>query len=306
MKVAAKVFIIIGIVFGIPAIFPIIVGTIALKKLKSAACKADIKTIGILTLIFCNIVGGILMLCLEDSDFALSAIETTKEVNNQRSVVVEKNSKNKKNIMNRIQYAYIRKIKKWMFCPACQKGKMSINKKSTMWTCEECCYQLPADEFEDNYVFWWCDECGTYLNNQECFDRNASKHICRKCGYENDTTFNNIKGICSDCGKTLPDPDATLCTDCRQERRKKWLTVGGVVVAAAAVSVAHLASQPANDSDDYTLPLDDGNHNISFPKNTDDSGNLIQPKTGVEIMKKQYHVISAKNFGYESVLDDGT
>lgn len=39
-----------------------------------------------------------------------------------------------KNILETLIYAYIRKIKKWMFCPACQHGKMSINKKSTLWT----------------------------------------------------------------------------------------------------------------------------------------------------------------------------
>lgn len=66
-----------------------------------------------------------------------------------------------KNIVEALTYAYIRKIKKWMFCPACQSGKMTINKKSTLWTCEDCGYKLSADEFEDDYVFWFCDECGT-------------------------------------------------------------------------------------------------------------------------------------------------
>ena len=45
-----------------------------------------------------------------------------------------------KNIVEALTYAYIRKIKKWMFCPACQSGKMTINKKSTLWTCEDCGY----------------------------------------------------------------------------------------------------------------------------------------------------------------------
>lgn len=251
MKIAAKVFIIIGMVCGFPVIFPIIVGTIALKKLNTATCKANIKTIGILTLIFCNIFGGIFMLCLKDSDFAPSTIEAKKEDKKQGSVVMKKT---KKSIKDRMTYAYIRHMKKWMFCPACQNGKMSINKKSTMWTCEECGYQLSADEFEDDYTFWWCDECGTYLNSQEGFDRNANKHICRKCGYENDTTFDNIKGICSDCGKILPDSEATLCMDCRRARRGKWLIVGGVVVAAATgAGVAYLASQTSdNENTDYS------------------------------------------------------
>ena len=50
------------------------------------------------------------------------------------------NDKKNKSIVNKLTYAYIRKIKKWMYCPSCQKGKMSINKKSTVWTCEDCGY----------------------------------------------------------------------------------------------------------------------------------------------------------------------
>ena len=164
-----------------------------------------------------------------------------------------------------ITYAYIRKIKKWMFCPSCQEGKMAIDKKSTVWTCEDCGYKLSADEFEDNYVFWFCDECQTYLNNQEGFDRNAVKHICRNCGYENDTTFEKVKGICSDCGKIIPDPDATLCADCRQRRREKakeWLITAGKVVGVAAAVVGAVcvgiaaAGDESEGNTDYT-PIDD-------------------------------------------------
>ena len=172
--------------------------------------------------------------------------------------------KKQKSIVDRITYAYIRKIKKWMFCPACQQGKMTINKKSTLWTCEECGYKLTADEFEDDYVFWFCDECNTYLNNQEGFERRASRHICRSCGYENDTTFENVKGICSDCGKIIHDPDGTLCADCRQERRRKakeWLVTAGKVVGvvAAVAGAVYLASQSdGEESSDYTPKLGDG------------------------------------------------
>ena len=150
--------------------------------------------------------------------------------------------KSRKSITDRITYAYIRRIKKWMFCPSCQEGKMTIDKKSTTWTCETCGYNLSADEFEDDYIFWFCDECNTFLNNQEGFDRNATSHICQKCGYKNDTTFDNVKGECLDCGKLLLDPDGTLCVDCRLARRQKakeWLvSVGKVVGVAAAVAAA--------------------------------------------------------------------
>ena len=170
-----------------------------------------------------------------------------------------------KNLLETVTYAYIRKIKKWMFCPNCQQGKMTINKKSTLWICEDCGYKLLADEFEDDYVFWFCDECNAYLNNQEGFDRKLPRHICKKCGYENDTTFDNVKGICSDCGKIIPDLDVTLCINCKQERKKKakeWLKTAGKIVSVAAVvaGTVYLTSQSTDgdESTDYKyLPAGD-------------------------------------------------
>lgn len=166
----------------------------------------------------------------------------------------------KKSLMDRLTYAYIRRIKKWMFCPACQDGKMTINKKSTMWACEKCGYKLSAEEFEDDYVFWFCDECNAYLNIQEGFDCNAKKHVCTKCGYESDTTFDNIKGICSDCSKLLPDPEATLCHDCKQARLQKAKDIAstiGVVAGAVAVGIASASGESENT--DYTpIPVGDG------------------------------------------------
>lgn len=151
-----------------------------------------------------------------------------------------------------------------MFCPACQQGKMVINKKTTMWICEDCGYKLSADEFEDDYVFWFCDECNSYLNNQEGFDIHATKHVCQKCGYENDTTFDNVKGVCIDCGRIIPDSERTLCEECRQVRRQKakeWLITAGKVVGAAAIvaGTIYLASQTAGDDETtgYT-PLSSG------------------------------------------------
>lgn len=70
MKVAAKVFIIIGMIVGFWYILPLIFGGIALSKLKKAKCKADIGVAtGVLTLIFCNVLGGIFLLCLNDGHF---------------------------------------------------------------------------------------------------------------------------------------------------------------------------------------------------------------------------------------------
>ena len=43
--------------------------------------------------------------------------------------------KKHKSFGDAVTYAYLRKVKKWMFCPACQTAKMTIDKKSEMWTC---------------------------------------------------------------------------------------------------------------------------------------------------------------------------
>lgn len=70
MKTAAKVFIIISMVFGAIVIFPIVVGAIALGTLETAKNKDELTTIAILTLIFCSPIAGILMLCMSDDDLS--------------------------------------------------------------------------------------------------------------------------------------------------------------------------------------------------------------------------------------------
>ena len=59
MELATKIFVFIGIIFGAILIFPIVFGFIALKKIKNN----DYSILwGVLTLIFCNLVAGILMI----------------------------------------------------------------------------------------------------------------------------------------------------------------------------------------------------------------------------------------------------
>ena len=190
-----------------------------------------------------------------------------------------KSETKKISIGDRATYFYIKNLKKWMFCPSCKNGKMSFNKKTSHWVCEDCGYGFSEEYFLDDCVFWFCDECETYLNNQEGFDKHSPKHICRNCGYENDTTFDNIKGTCSDCGKLLPNPDATLCADCRQSRREKakqWLITAGKVAAGVAVVVgaAVIAASAIEDdkNTDYTsLPGgdDEGGLDMKFSHVTD-------------------------------------
>ncbi len=70
MKTVAKVFIILGMIVGCWMIIPIIVGIFALKKLNTAKTKSELTVMAVITLLFCNLIGGILMLCISDEELA--------------------------------------------------------------------------------------------------------------------------------------------------------------------------------------------------------------------------------------------
>lgn len=128
-------------------------------------------------------------------------------------------------ISDSLTYFYIKNIRKWMPCPVC-KQKMCFSKTSSNWICNSCNYSLPEKDFLDDYVFWFCDCCDSYLNIQSGFDRKEKHHICEKCGFNNDITSSNIKGECRDCGKILDNPNVTICEDCkiyRLEKTKEFL-----------------------------------------------------------------------------------
>ena len=78
MKTAAKVFIILGMIFQFYLIFPIIVGAIALKKIKTATKKSDLTVMAILTLFLCNTIGGILMFCIKEEELAPAVAEAVE------------------------------------------------------------------------------------------------------------------------------------------------------------------------------------------------------------------------------------
>lgn len=71
MPVVAGVFMVMMIVIMTPAL---IFQIMSLCKIGKAHCKADVPTwLGVCTLIFGNLIAGILMLCLTDKDFPVSA-----------------------------------------------------------------------------------------------------------------------------------------------------------------------------------------------------------------------------------------
>ena len=67
MKTAAQVFIIIGMVCGFWVILPLIFGGIALSQMSKGQRPST--GISVFVLLFCNMIGGILLLCAKDEDF---------------------------------------------------------------------------------------------------------------------------------------------------------------------------------------------------------------------------------------------
>lgn len=116
-------------------------------------------------------------------------------------------------IADKITYGYMKNIKHCMECPVCH-DKMTFKKNTKAWVCDDCGYSLLEQEFLDDFVFWFCYGCGEYLNTQDGFKRKGTSWMCTKCGFDNDTTFSNIKGECKDCGKLLDNPNATICSGC--------------------------------------------------------------------------------------------
>ncbi|MEG2006221.1 MAG: Sec23/Sec24 zinc finger-containing protein [Raoultibacter sp.] len=123
-------------------------------------------------------------------------------------------------IPDAVSYFYIKKIKGWMECPVCG-DKLLFNEVQQAWVCVNADFILPEDEFLNGYVFWFCDQCESFLNIQSGFDASRESWVCHECGYENDISSGNLVGTCQDCGALLEDPNATVCEDCEFERLKR-------------------------------------------------------------------------------------
>jgi Primosomal protein N'' (replication factor Y) - superfamily II helicase len=95
-------------------------------------------------------------------------------------------------LKDRLIYFYIREIKKKMECPACRNHIMRVNKMTGEWKCEFCGYHFSIEEFESGMVFWFCDGCESFLNNQDGFSDKKRFFVCRQCGYMNELTEDNI------------------------------------------------------------------------------------------------------------------
>lgn len=78
MKQTAKVFIWLGMIFQCVLIYPIVIGILALKKIDEAQSTDELKTLGIITTLFCSLLGGLFMLEIKNEE--LMGIEPRKRV----------------------------------------------------------------------------------------------------------------------------------------------------------------------------------------------------------------------------------
>lgn len=115
---------------------------------------------------------------------------------------------------------------------------MRLSKSQKQWSCPECGYKLDDNLFRSGVVFWFCDQCDSYLNSQDGFNPFSKTHICTNCGFKNKTTEDNIIDVCSACGKKLTDGEKRLCKECSADRRRKRVKIAGAAIGTAAVVIA--------------------------------------------------------------------
>ena len=80
MKTAAKVFIILGMIWQFYLIFPIVLGIIALNRLKKANSKDEFGVgWAVVVLLLVNVIAGIILLCMNDYNFDNGNVEENSE-----------------------------------------------------------------------------------------------------------------------------------------------------------------------------------------------------------------------------------
>lgn len=72
----------------------------------------------------------------------------------------------------------------WMDCPACRSKNMYLGPSRKTWKCPDCGYSIPRLKKAFG-VFWFCDECDTFLNIQKGFTTKKKTWKCTECGHIN-------------------------------------------------------------------------------------------------------------------------
>ena len=122
----------------------------------------------------------------------------TFEVNSYRKFTICPNCKRKedfpgffyKDIDEKDSIA-VAKIKYEQDCPNCRGKHMLFTSIFSQRRCIDCGYNISG--FHQLLgVFWFCDCCDTFLNNQEGFTTKNKKWTCTECGYINSVTRKDI------------------------------------------------------------------------------------------------------------------
>ena len=82
-------------------------------------------------------------------------------------------------------------VKYWMDCPACRSTNMYLGASGLRWRCPDCGYTITKLQ-KMTSVFWFCDNCDTFLNVQPGFDTKKRHWKCSECGFDNDVSVGNI------------------------------------------------------------------------------------------------------------------
>lgn len=93
------------------------------------------------------------------------------------------------------------KIKE-MECPCCG-DKMKL--EADVWRCQKCSYCIEQKSILEGAIFWFCDNCGKFMNVQPDFTAADGKWKCVSCGFVNDVSENNI--LDDDANKVPPVKD---------------------------------------------------------------------------------------------------
>lgn len=78
---------------------------------------------------------------------------------------------------------------KSMECPCC--GDV-MQLKAGVWRCKRCAYCITQKSMLNGAIFWFCDECGKFMNVQPDFTTSTGTWKCLSCGFMNDVSENNI------------------------------------------------------------------------------------------------------------------
>ena len=76
-----------------------------------------------------------------------------------------------------------------MECPCCGK---TMYLADDVWRCYDCAYCITQKDMLDGVIFWFCDECGRFLNVQPGFTDKTGAWKCVGCGFANDVSEDNV------------------------------------------------------------------------------------------------------------------